>query len=644
MAKLFLSYSRKDSATARRLTEWLERQGHDVWRDDDDIGGGASFSTEIEKALNDSDAVLVLWSADSVQSAWVRDEAGIGRDAGKLIPLSLGGVDPPIGFRQFQSIDLGRRGRASHAAMQKIDHAIAHIASPQRAAAFLPSAPASSNRIPRGRIAAAAAALALLAAGAGAYLWSNRHAAGLTVAIVPAAGQSGAAGDFANSIATDMAAFLSVHANSASVLDPGDPAAKNATYRFVVSYSGEGPGREASLTMAALGQEGIVWSQSWSADQSATVDLKKRMSFGASRALLCALEARDDRITLSASLLKLYVAACSGLYGGDAPLEQLASNFSQIANQQPRFAPAWQNLAIVRSMIFVGHAADDGVKSPALRNQALEAIARARELSPHSGKVLLAEANLVSDDWQRELPLLDKAIAVEPNESMFYTARSEALQNVGRMQDSTADAERAVELDPLSPLAAAERVDALMYAGRLTNARDALAEAYRIWPNSKDLEAADLGFSMRYGDPRHGEQLISKVVDFSDQDSTPIRKVLIAREDPTPKNIEDALNEWRMAMNSFPPATTHYLLALGTFGKMDEAFSLASDPKARPFVIPQTFFRPEFEAFRNDPRFMAVAAQYGLVRYWRSTGNWPDFCGDDSLRYDCKTEAAKYGG
>src|SRR5436309_5351897 len=108
MAKLFLSYSRKDEARARRFAEWLEREGYAVWRDDEDIGGGASFSSEIENALKQCDAVLVLWSADSIKSAWVRDEAGYGRDAGKLIPFSLDGTAPPLGFRQFQSIDLSR--------------------------------------------------------------------------------------------------------------------------------------------------------------------------------------------------------------------------------------------------------------------------------------------------------------------------------------------------------------------------------------------------------------------------------------------------------------------------------------------------------------------------------------------------------
>ena len=41
MAKLFLSYSRKDAPLAKRFTRWLEQRGHDGWRDEDNIRGGA---------------------------------------------------------------------------------------------------------------------------------------------------------------------------------------------------------------------------------------------------------------------------------------------------------------------------------------------------------------------------------------------------------------------------------------------------------------------------------------------------------------------------------------------------------------------------------------------------------------------------
>ena len=53
-------------------------------------------------------------------------------------------------------------------------------------------------------------------------------------------------------------------------------------------------------------------------------------------------------------------------------------------------------------------------------------------------------------------------------------------------------------------------------------------------------------------------------------------------------------------------------------------------------------FRPDLAHVRADPRFMRVAAERGLVHYWTSTGQWPGFCSDEKLRYDCKAEAAKY--
>lgn len=69
------------------------------------VGAGAQFAAEIEHALDRADAVVVLWSDHAAKSPWVRDEAAIGRDTGRIVPLTLDGSLPPIGFRQFQSLD-----------------------------------------------------------------------------------------------------------------------------------------------------------------------------------------------------------------------------------------------------------------------------------------------------------------------------------------------------------------------------------------------------------------------------------------------------------------------------------------------------------------------------------------------------------
>ncbi|MCY7271640.1 MAG: toll/interleukin-1 receptor domain-containing protein, partial [Sphingomonas bacterium] len=109
MASVFLSYDRNDANQARGIAKALERAGNSVWWDRH-IQGGTQFSRAIEQALHDADAVVVLWSTESVQSTWVRDEAAEGRDSGKLIPVTLDGALPPMGFRQFQVIGIPATG------------------------------------------------------------------------------------------------------------------------------------------------------------------------------------------------------------------------------------------------------------------------------------------------------------------------------------------------------------------------------------------------------------------------------------------------------------------------------------------------------------------------------------------------------
>lgn len=102
---VFLSYARIDEARARPLARALEAAGLEVWWDSL-IEGGAAFAKSIQSALDRCDAVVVLWSKASVASDWVLDEAAVGRDGHKLVPLSLDGTEPPLGFRQYHFINV----------------------------------------------------------------------------------------------------------------------------------------------------------------------------------------------------------------------------------------------------------------------------------------------------------------------------------------------------------------------------------------------------------------------------------------------------------------------------------------------------------------------------------------------------------
>ncbi len=125
---VFLSYSRADQAQARVLAQELEEAGLQVWWDTL-IEGGAAFAKTIDAALAASDAVIVLWSANSIASDWVLDEAARGRDLKKLVPLSIDGTEPPLGFRQYQSIALPPSpDHVDAAAMQAVLRAVLPLA------------------------------------------------------------------------------------------------------------------------------------------------------------------------------------------------------------------------------------------------------------------------------------------------------------------------------------------------------------------------------------------------------------------------------------------------------------------------------------------------------------------------------------
>ena len=71
---IFLSYAHADKAKAQRIASALEKSGYVVWWDAL-IEGGSRFAKSIDEALDKADAVVVLWSKDSIESDWVKDEA-----------------------------------------------------------------------------------------------------------------------------------------------------------------------------------------------------------------------------------------------------------------------------------------------------------------------------------------------------------------------------------------------------------------------------------------------------------------------------------------------------------------------------------------------------------------------------------------
>ena len=102
---VFLSYAREDRTTARTVAQRIEAAGWTVFWDQR-IVPGRQWERVIEKALSSAKCIVVLWSRASVDSEWVRAEAGDGADRDILVPAMIEDVALPLRFKSRQCADL----------------------------------------------------------------------------------------------------------------------------------------------------------------------------------------------------------------------------------------------------------------------------------------------------------------------------------------------------------------------------------------------------------------------------------------------------------------------------------------------------------------------------------------------------------
>ena len=637
MASVFLSYDREDGGRARSIAEALEEAGHSVWWDRH-IRGGSQFTKEIEEALAKVEAVVVLWSVHSVDSAWVRDEAAAGRDTGRLVPARIDQTQPPLGFRQYQTIDLSNWKRRARS-LRELVAAIESLGKPVEP---LGPAPKFTRQIavPWKMLGAAMLLLAVVGIGyfVGTRFWPKAETPTVTVL---AADSSSASRDLASDLLIKLANLQSTRADM-RLVDPGAKEGRQADLKFEVR-SMAGPNIGASLALLSAGNRTILWSNDFAVSDGNRANLQQQLSYTAARLLGCALEglpAKGPR--LSQDLLRPYLNACSILgerYAHD--VSQAIPLFILVTQKAPEFEPAWAKLLLAETDWYLALPWDAAVP---LAKQIRRHVAQSRQVNPNLSEAFLAESELTEGDaFAERARLIDRALANDPGNVFALSARSAFYQDVGRMSDAVEDARRAAQLDPLSPALRNFHIGALAYSDRMPAAEAALADAERLWPGATTLVDARYRLSLRYGDPADALRLqdIGAV-----QAGGRLREsFLLARTQRTPENVEKAIAIAWSVYRRAPDSAGELVQTLGEFDREEELFPVLINwnrKKEIPFLV-DVLFRPPLKQLWFDPRFMRVAKTFGLLDYWRDSETWPDFCADPDLPYDCKKEAARLG-
>jgi hypothetical protein len=105
MAEVFISYKREERPRIEPFATRLLELGVDVWFDNA-IPPGKDFGETIYARLREAKAVLVCWSAEAIQSNWVRNEADYALEERNYIPVLVAPCKLVPPFRLIETANL----------------------------------------------------------------------------------------------------------------------------------------------------------------------------------------------------------------------------------------------------------------------------------------------------------------------------------------------------------------------------------------------------------------------------------------------------------------------------------------------------------------------------------------------------------
>jgi len=531
---------------------------------------------------------------------------------------------------------LQRRGQVQLDKMsERIE--VYELGSPWRARRF---------KLPRGAPWIAAAAAAVLLVVGWVAVQMLRPAQAQSIAVLEFRALEPALTPFAVGLADRIIGTMSAHdlqpAHSTATADEDRIAAATATGApFVLDGTVRNDNADRLVSARLMDVRGnvVVWSREYRRVANEENYMQEQIAADVARILRCALVSWRTNGRIDSSTMYLFLRACDG---HEDPQQALALA-RQVTEQAPRFSRGWSMRGLLAANMSQWNAPE--LESAALAEEARDAAARARRLDPGNGESYLAELALLPiRDWQGRRQLIDRALEADPDLAAAHAALAYFYMGVGRNRDALAPLQRAARLEPLNPEFWSVMTPPLRANGRHREAQELRERQYRVWPDSTPAWLNRFFNSVFVDDSAEALRMLDNI------EASPVaswfepRVVLLWRNFVSARRSGDRNRIRAAARGLLELSRTGWRdasgAALSFAGEVDAAFEIIRPWAQNPRASTHTFWHSPWTNLRHDPRFIDMIAETGLIQYWRET-EWPDFCSEPDLPYDCEREAAR---
>ncbi|WP_395645784.1 adenylate/guanylate cyclase domain-containing protein [Terricaulis sp.] len=438
--------------------------------------------------------------------------------------------------------------------------------------------------------------------------------------------------DVANAISAMSVQTVARSETSAATRDERLRRARELDAQFAFDGAAERAGRNVRLTTAIVRvNDGVtVWSSTFDMPAAQIEGLRVRAAERSADVLSCGVSALRQRgAVLDSDVLALFLRACESTR--DSPLE-MRDALVQIVEREPRFTLARARLAL--SSAVASQDAPQPLRSQLLESARTEAQRALRE-DDRIGESYIALSLIEPErNWSARQALLRRALERDELNGTVNSFYADLLLSMGRVGEALAYDQRGLSLDPLSPSKQRGVAYSLLVTGDSEAARDIVERLAPAWPEHPRLWRARVRMALWSGHYDEVEALLNAPASAARTagDKACWRHAVQALRAPTSQSAQRVSDCERAGR--LPPEQA--ILLLAQLGDLDAAFAIATkEPQ------PDALFAPQAAPLRADPRFLLLMRDQGLLRYWNLSGDWPDFCRQPGLPYDCATEARR---